>query len=216
MSFVSMVFVALGVLLLLALLLIAAALFSPLIFTLDSGTWQVRIRWLAAFEYWRPLPGGRGETGLSIAGKSIGLPARGAKEKHKRAVGAARKPRRDRARAARFLRRCLGEPSVRRTVTKRLGALWRGLLRSVSVTRRKITVSLPDPAWNGMLAGGLAWLHGSRGSAIRVDFTGKSSALLEVRLYPYRIAKVLLVILMGLPYRALYRAWRASSATASG
>jgi hypothetical protein len=210
-SLAAIVFVVLGAILLVALLLIAVALFVPLVCLIDSGTWQLRVRWLAALEYWRPLPGAKGETGLSIAGKSIGLPGRRTRRK-----GAPRTPRKSRATVGRFLRRCLGSPSIRRALAKRLPELWRGIRSSVSLTRRQIRVSLPDPAWNGMLAGWLAQTGGSRASALSINFVGENTVLLEVRVYPYRIAEALLVFLARLPYRALVREWRASSAIAPG
>jgi hypothetical protein len=48
----------LGSVLLLAFLLAALALFSPVVLTIDSESWEVRVRWLVALEYWRRLAGG--------------------------------------------------------------------------------------------------------------------------------------------------------------
>jgi hypothetical protein len=214
-SLISIILIALGVVLFAALLLVAAVLFTPFVFTIDSRSWQMRVRWLGTLEYWRPLPGAMGETGLCVAGRTFPLPARGARRKRKPA-GAVRKPRNRRVVFARFMRRCLGQPSIRRALAAKFGELWRRILRSASLTRRRLSVSLPDPAWNGMLAGWLALRHSGRGSAIRINFTGENAVLLEVRLYPYRIAVALLLFLMGLPYRALYREWRASSVIALG
>lgn len=212
MSLVSIVLIALGAALLAVLLLTGVALFSPLVFTLDSGNWQVRVRWLGAMEYRRPLPGGKGESGLLIAGRSVGLPARKARRKPERVGAAGRKY----AKAGRFARRCLREPAIRNVLARKFGELVRGILRSVCFSRRQITVSLPDPAWNGMLAGWLAQCGDSRGMACRINFTGENGVLFVGQLYPYRITKALLLFLAGLPYRMLYREWRACSATGSG
>jgi hypothetical protein len=214
-TLVSIVFVALGFVLLMGVLLMAAALFSPLVITIDSANRQLRVRWLAALEYWRPLPWAEGKAGIGIAGKAIRLPARRGTRKRERKSGIG-KTRKNRARVGRFLRSCLGEPSIRLALSRRLGGLWRGMRRSVTLTCREISVSLPDPAWNGMLAGGLAQSSGIRISAMRVNFTGENGVFLEARLYPHRIARALLLFLIGLPYRAIFREWRASSAIARG
>ena len=67
-----------------------------------------------------------------------------------------------------------------------LWQFWRGLMCSISLPRRDIILSLPDPAWNGMLAGWLAARGDGNGSAIQVNFTGENSFFLEARLYPQR------------------------------
>jgi hypothetical protein len=208
----SIVVIVLAGVLLAVLLALGVALFLPVVLLIDSENRQLRVRWLAALEYWRPLPGAQGESGLSIAGRPVGLPAG-----RRKPAGAPGKPRKHRATAGRFLRRCLGTPSIRRAVAKGLRELWRAILRSASLTRRQISVSLPDPAWNGMLAGWLeAQRSGSQASAMHVNFVGENAVFLEVRVYPYRIAKALFLFLTALPYRALLREWRASSAIASG
>ena len=214
MPFVWAVLAVFGVVFLSVLLLIAAMLFTPLIFTIDSGTGQMRVRWLAALEYSRPLLGPRDEAQLRIAGKLLRLPARGAGRK-RRPAARGRPMAQKRARAVRFLRRCLRQPNIRRVLVERIGQLAKRMLRSIAWTRQQIDLSLPDPAWNGMLAGWLAGLPGGRRSAVRVNFTGDSGLFLEVRVYPYRIATALLVFSTGLPYRALLREWRAASAMVS-
>jgi hypothetical protein len=215
MSAVSILLIVLGAIVFAALVLIAVALFSPLVFTIDSANRRLRVRWLAALEYSRPLPGGEGEAGMSIMGRPVGPPAQRTEQKRVRAKAAARKPRKRRPRVARFLRRCLREPAIWRAVSAKLRELWRVARRSARVTRREFSVSLPDPAWNGMLVGWLASV-GGWGSAIRMNFLGRNEVFLEIRLYPYRIAAALLLFPVGLPYRALYRAWRASAAAVSG
>jgi hypothetical protein len=204
------VLVVFGAVFLSALLLIAAAFFSPVVFTIDSVRGQARLRWLALLEYHRPLPWAAGESGLSIAGKPVKIARKGLRPKRRRKVAIGQ-----RVRMARFLRRCLATPAVRNVMANRLKKLGKGILRSATLTRRQITISLPDPAWNGMLAGWMAgW--GYWGSAIRVDFSGQSGCFFEVRLYPYRVAKALLLFTVGLPYRALWREWRGASAMVSG
>jgi len=218
----------LGSVLLLALLLAALALFSPVVFTFDSENWEVRVRWLLTLEYWRRLAGAGGQ-GLLLAGRPIQLPARSERPSAaSRPVAAKPKaakpnPQKDRERTARlgrFARGCLKHASVRAILVRTAKRLWRGLARSASFKRLRIALSLPDPAWNGMLMGWLAarggGLPGSRVPDVRVNFAGENSFLIEVRLYPYRVLKALVEVLAGLlaglPYGTLWREWRASSA----
>jgi hypothetical protein len=213
MSFAWIVLLALGLVFFLALDVTAAALFTPFILTIDSGKRQMRIRWLGSLEYWRPLPGTEGEPGLSIAGMSIRFRERRTRQAGGEAAAsrrAAPKPRNDYRRMGRFVRGCLREPSIRVGLVKNLARLWRGIVQSISFTHRQIELSLPDPAWNGMLAGWLAQTSAGR-RAIRVNFVGGSSVLLEARLYPYRVAEAFVFFLGRLPYRALLRQWRASA-----
>lgn len=212
----------LGSVLLLALLLSALALFSPVVFTIDSENWEVRVRWLVALEYWRRLAGAGGE-GLFLAGRPIQLPARrerpSAASQPEAAKPKPQKNRERRARLARFARGCLKHAAIRSILVRTAKGLWRGLARSASFKRLRIAVSLPDPAWNGMLRGWLAasgrGLPGSRLPDVRVNFAGENSVLMEVRLYPYRLVKALVDVLAGLlaslPYGTLWREWRASS-----
>jgi len=212
----------LGSILLLAFLLAALALFSPVVLTIDSENWEVRVRWLLALEYGRRLAGAGGEE-LSIAGRPIDLPARTERPSAPSKSRAAKpKPQKDRertARLARFARGCLKHASVRAILVRTAKRLWRGLARSASLKRLRIAVSLPDPAWNGTLMG---WLAASGGGVsagrlpdVRVNFAGENSFLIEARLYPYRVLKalvdVLAGLLVGLPYGTLWREWRASS-----
>jgi hypothetical protein len=212
--FVWAALIALGVIFLSALLLTALALLSPVVFIVDSAAGRVSIRWLGALEYRRPLPWQSGEARFSIAGMAFRHRTRKPKRQAAQAPALGGKPGRSRAALVRFLRRCLGEPMIRRVMAKRLRALARGTLRSVAVTWRRIGVSLPDPAWNGMLAGWLAWQGGGK-SPVQMNFQGENELFLEVRFYPYRMMKALLVFSAGLPYRALWREWRAASAVIS-
>jgi hypothetical protein len=68
-----------------------------------------------------------------------------------------------------------------------------------------------SPAANGMLAGALAQSRWGRRLGISMNFSGANSVFCEIRLYPHRVAKAIVLFLTGLPYMALYRNWRASS-----
>lgn len=215
MHLVCDVLMALGALFLPALLVAALALFTPVVFTLDSASGRLSVRWLGALEYRRPLPWRSGEARLSVAGMTLRHRARAPKRQITPAPLPARQPRARRAALIRFLRRCLGEPVIRRILMKRWRDLAGSMVRSVAFTCRRIAVSLPDPAWNGMLAGWLAW-HGGGKSPVRVNFRGQNELFLEIRFYPYRMAGALLLFSLGLPYRALWREWRAASAVVPG
>jgi hypothetical protein len=210
MSLAAIIFVCLGGAF---IVLFAAVLFSPLILIVDSQAGQLRVRWIAALEYWRPLPGKGGETGMSIAGIRMEPPTkpqRTPKQAEKKA--AAQRVPKDRFRLARFARACLRERAIRRSLIASLRRLLPGLRHSIALTSRHLSISLPDPAWNGMLAG---WLAATRGnSAIAVNFAGENAISFEVRLYPYRVVYAFWRFVIGLPYRALWREWRASSAPA--
>jgi hypothetical protein len=212
--FVWAILIVFGITVFSALVLIAAALFTPVVLTIDSENGRASLRWFAVLEYRRPMPWADGQAGWSIAGKPVRMGA-GKPKKKRKEKEAERKPRKNRAKAVRFLRRCLGEPAIRRVLSTRLRELGKGVLRSIALTGQRIRLSLPDPAWNGMLIGWQAW-RGSRSSAVRFDFSGENSVFLEVRLYPYRIVRALLLFSFGLPYRALWREWRAAAELVSG
>lgn len=199
-----------------AVVLILAALFTPVVLVIDSGRGQARLRWLAVLEYRRPLPWTEGESRLSFAGRPVRVAERQRRKKRKPGgEAAAGKPPKDRARFVRFLRRCLRTPTVRRVLTRRLVGLGKRILHSAALKDRQIRISLPDPAWNGMLAGWLACHRGNR-PAVQVDFSGQNALFLEIHLYPFRVAKALFLFSVGLPYRSLWREWRAASAMPSG
>ena len=73
-------------------------------------------------------------------------------------------------------------------------------------------ISLPDPALNGLLAGVLAASPWSDWAGVRANFNGENSLFLEVRFHPHRVFKAFLFFLPGLPYRAVFRQWRAFAA----
>jgi hypothetical protein len=201
----------LGVVFCTALLLAAVAFFSPMIFTFDSATRQVRVRWLSMVEYVAALPGGEGKPRLSIAGSPVRIRPRKRKAGSKGEPPGSQKNRRDQATGGRFFIRCLRDSTIRRVLPGQLAKLARGIERSMVLTRSRANLSLPDPAANGILAGALAQSSWGRRLGIRINFVGANSIFCEIRLYPHRVAKAIFFFLSGLPYMALYRNWRASS-----
>jgi hypothetical protein len=212
MTFLTIVFVVLSVVVFLAVVLAAIAIFSPVVLIVDSAGGEVRLRWLVALEYWRPLPWAEGEARISFAGKALRFRERKAKKEERER--AERPPRRRRrATPARFLARCLRDPGLRQTLARQVSNLLSRILRSANVTRWRANVSLPDPATTGMLYGFTQFGWGQR-MGIEANFTGENSFFLEIRLRPHRIVKAVIFFLTGLPYRAMFRAWRAASAPA--
>ncbi len=210
MSALGAVLVALAAIAGAALLAAAAALFSPIVVTVDSARSQLRVRWLFGMEFRRPLRGGEGETKLTIAGKRVPIRARKAKPKRKKPAA----PReRRRGAPGTFFYRCLRNATIRRRLLRQLARLRRGIFRSAGMTRRRVRVSLPDPAMTGMLYGfsQFAWF---RRTGIEPNFTGANGVFLEIRLRPYRIVKAVLSFLTGLPYRAMFREWRSTAVRA--
>lgn len=203
-----------GLLIVLCVLVFFGAIFafSPVVLTLDSCNRQVQVRWLAMLEYWRPLPGTSGESCVYFFRKPMRLWAqRPAKEPRKRAAQGQWRRRRQSA-WGKFFLQCLGDSAVRSSLAQQLWKLGKGVSRSVVLARASSEISLPDPALNGMLAGAIAQSSWSRRSGIRVNFRGENSLFLEVRIHPHRAFKALLCFLLALPYRAMFRQWRALSA----
>ena len=207
MLFLTIVLIFLALIVFLSLVVAAIAIFSPVVLVVDSAGGEVRVRWLVALEYWRPLPGTEGEARLSFAGFALRLPERKAKKEKRKS---AERPHRRRAAPMRFLVRCLRDPGVRRTLARQVSNLIKRILRSADLTRWRASISLPDPAVTGMLYG-LAQLGWGRRMGIEANFIGENSFFLEIRLRPHRIVKAVLFFLTGLPYRAMFRAWRAAS-----
>jgi hypothetical protein len=207
---VTWVLVAISCIGLIAVVL-AAALLSPVVVTFDSASRKVRIRWLAMLDYLLPLPAAAGRSRLSIAGKPIGLPTRHAGKKAQQPEGAARKSRRLRRRLRRFLYRCLRDSTIRRVLLKQLVDLWKRLWRSVVLTRLRTGVCLADPGLNGMLAGALAQTGWDHRWGLRVNFVDDNSLFCEIRVHPHRIVTAFLFFLSGLPYKAIFKNWRATS-----
>ncbi|HET7212689.1 MAG TPA: hypothetical protein VFL79_03820 [Terriglobia bacterium] len=198
-----------------AVFLLAVAVFSPVVIAVDSRKRQLRIRWLLALEFQMPLPWTKGRKFLKAFGKPFPVrekqPAAAKKEQPAGAGAAVQKPGKRRA-TGRFFVRCLGDASIRRALARQLSMLLRRIFRSVDLRGLASDVSLPDPALNGLLAGALAVTNAGRRQAIRMNFKGENSLLLELRFHPHRIFKAFLYFLPGLPYRAVFRQWRAFSA----
>jgi hypothetical protein len=216
MSVLTIFLIALGALLSLGVLLAAAALFTPVVLTVDSTSGELQVRWLVAVEYRRPLPGAKGETRLLFAGKPMSLRARAPqaeRKREKRAAAAASKPRRRRAAPRRFFARCLRDSTIRRILIRQGMNLCKGIVRSVELTRWRTCVSLPDPAMTGMLAG-LTQFGWGRRSGVQANFIGENSLFLEARFHPHRCVKPVLSVVTRLPYRAMFRMWRACSVRA--
>ncbi len=200
--------------------LLAAAVFSPAVIAVDSRNRQVRIRWLLALEFQMPLPGAAGQMYVAIFRKPFPIREEQAaaetagvkSEKPVKPAPAVRKSHTKRRTAGRFLARCLGDSDIRRALARQLSLLLRRIFRSANLTRSDVDIWLPDPALNGMLAGALAASNRGSRSGVRVNFVGENSLFLELRLYPHRLFKAFLFFLPGLPYRALFRQWRACSA----
>jgi hypothetical protein len=208
-----MFILALGVIFCVMLLLAGAALFSPVIVTVDTAAHHVRIRWLLMLEYMVALPGGTGESRLSVAGN----PVRIRPQKRTKSSGAKAPDSRNqkksggRSTSGKFLIRCLRDSTIRRVLPRQVAKLLSGMLRSITLTRSRANVCLPDPATTGILAGTLARSRWGRRLGVRMNFTDVNSVFCEIRLYPHRVVKAILFFLGGLPYVALYRNWRAST-----
>ncbi|MCH7978484.1 MAG: hypothetical protein IH935_05840 [Acidobacteria bacterium] len=186
-------------------------LYSPVVVTVDTGTGQMGIRWLALLTYLRPLPWAKGSRQLLLAGIPIPLAALRGSKKRRRARGQPRARRRKHFPFLfRLLRGCFRDSTIRRVLALQLVSLAGGVLRSVELARWRGSLSLPDPALNGMLAGVLAQGDWGPGAGIFVNFTGENALQMEFRLHPDRLAKALLGFLFRLPYKAIYKQCLAS------
>ena len=211
--------VALCVIAFLGAVAIALVVFSPVVITVDSRQRQLRVRWLQFLEYLRPLPGASGEAGLYVFRRPVLRQARQPvkeppkpKEPAKEKARAPR-PRKKRKSPGQFFMQCLGNSTIRRALAQQLWKLGKRVSRSVVLARSLSNISLPDPALNGMLAGALRASPWTRPWGVRVNFTGENSLFLEVRFHPYRVFTAFLFFLPALPYRAMFRVWRAFAAT---
>lgn len=196
----------------LVVLLVAIVVFSPVVIAVDSRRQQLRVRWLLALEFQMPLPGTAGRKYVAVFHKAFPVLEKqpGAVKKEKPAGDAVQKSGSRRA-TVQFFARCLGDSGIRGTLARKLSLLFRRIFRSADVSGSAGDVSLPDPALNGMLAGALAASNFGR-QQVRVNFAGENNLLLELRLHPHRVFKAFLFFLPGLPYRAVFRQWRAFSA----
>jgi hypothetical protein len=223
MSPLALFLVALCIVFLAAALCLTAALFVPVVVILDFGNGEVRMRWLGLLEYTRPLPGSPGEASLYMAGRLI-RPARrqpgkgrepAAEDKGRSPAGA--KPdtavqarHKFQSRWGRFLLRCLSDSVIRRSLVRQLANLWKSLWRTFALRSHESTVCLYDPALNGMLAGTLAALGRAGQCQDCVNFTGENRVVIKVR--PHHVVGAAVVAILRLPYRAIFRQWRASAA----
>lgn len=196
--------------------LLAIVVFSPVVIEVDSRKRQLRIRWLLALEFQMPLPGTTGRKYLAVFHKPFPVrerqPGAAKKEKPAGAADAVQKAGSRRRATVQFFARCLGDSGIRGALARKLSLLLRRIFRSADLKGPACDVSLPDPALNGMLAGALAASNYGRRQRMRVNFEGENNLLLELRLHPHRVFKAVLFFLPGLPYRALFRQWRAFSA----
>jgi hypothetical protein len=200
--------------------IVAVVVFSPIIILVDSRNSQVRVRWLSALEFQMPLPGTAGQKCLTIFRRSVpihqrqpGTEARGEK-KQKPAKPAAeiQRARAKRRAVGRFVMRCLADSSIRRALARQVSMLLRRTFHSANLTRAQIDLSMPDPAFNGMLAGVLAAANVPNRSGMRVNFRDENSLSVELHFHLHRLFKALLFFLAGLPHRALFRQWRTFAA----
>jgi hypothetical protein len=200
--------------------LLAIVMFSPVVIAVDSRQRQLRIRWLLALEFQMPLPGTTGQKFFTVFHKPFPVPpqqpaaeAAGVKEeKPAKTAAAVQKARGKRRALGRFLVRCLGDSGIRRALARQLSMLLRRIFRSANLARSDVDISMPDPALNGMLAGALAASNPGPLQGLRVNFRGENSLFLELHVHPHRVFKAFLFFLPGLPYRAVFKQWRAFSA----
>ena len=118
--------------------------------------------------------------------------------------------RKHRHKTARFMRNCLLDGNIRSALMRRFRRLPIAFWGAVEVSRLHYEVSLPDPALNGMLWGGLASVDAASPAWLQCNFMGRNEVQTEVRLYPRRLVKAVLSFCLRLPYRALLKQWRAS------
>lgn len=197
--------------------LLAVVVFSPVVIAVDSRNRQVRVRWLFVMELEAPLPWMPGRKRFTLFHRPIPLrerPTSGPPVEAK-AEPSGKPTHRKRKRAmGRFFVRCLGDSRIRQTLARQVANFIRRVWGSVRMSRLDSDISLPDPALNGMLAGALAasnWGGGEK-RRLQVNFMGENSLFLELRFRPHRIFKAFLLCLPGLPYRAVFRQWRAFAA----
>lgn len=192
--------------------LLGIVIFSPVVITVDSRNHVLKVRWLSILEYLRPLPGTSGEAKLFVLRKRVSQDRRQPEGKPVKPEDGTPKRRKKRRSRGEFFMRCLGDSTIRHTVAQQLWKLVKRICGSAALSRSASSISLPDPALNGMLAGALAASECGRRSGIRVNFTGENNLFLELRLHPHRVFKAFLLFISGLPYRAIFREWRAFSA----
>ncbi len=120
-------------------------------------------------------------------------------------------------------RKAIAEKRKRRvgTVLRRLWAkrelclelihrVWRFVLavfRTLNFQDSEASVSLPDPAWNGLLFAIVTNIH-LENVDLSVNFENHNFAKIRVTVYPYRVAQQLITLMLHLPYIRIVRfAW---------
>jgi len=199
------------------LVLVSATLtllmFTPVVVSVDSRRRRARVRWSFLLCYVRPFPGAETGQKLSVAGILVPLPRpkREAPPKTKEKFGPGRiEAQKHRHKTARLMRNCLLDGNIRSALMRRFRRLPSALWGAVEVSRLHCELSLPDPALNGMLWGGLATVDAASPAWLQCNFMGRNEVQTEVRLYPHRLVKAVLSFCLQLPHRALLKQWRAS------
>jgi len=203
----------------LAILVVVSAIltllmFTPLVVFVDSRSRDVKVRWSFLLSYVSPIPGAETsqELELSVAGISVALPRskREAPPMSKNKLGLRHIEARKRQRKlATFAWSCLLDGNIRSALVRGFRRLPITLWDAVEVSRLHCEVSLPDPALNGMLWGALATVDSAL-PWLQCNFISRNEVRTEIRLYPHRLVKTVLFLLLQLPYRALVKQWHAS------
>jgi hypothetical protein len=188
---------------------------TPVVVLVDSCSRDMKVRWSFLLSYVSPLPGA--ETGrgleLSVAGIRVPLahPKREAPPKRKNDLRPGLiETRKRRRKTGRFMWNCLLDGNIRSALVRRFRRLPIALWDAVEVSSLHCEVSLPDPALNGMLWGALATVDATSHTWLRCNFMRRNEVRTEVRFYPHRLVKEVLVFSLQFPYRALLKQWRAS------
>ncbi len=90
---------------------------------------------------------------------------------------------------------------------ERLGRFGLEVFQTLGFRDSEVTVSLPDPLWNGMLCAVLTNIP-LREIDLSVNFENRNYAKIWVTIYPHRVVRKLAALLLKLPYcRMLKLAW---------
>jgi hypothetical protein len=189
-------------------------LFTPVVVLIDSCRRDVKVRWSFLLSYASPLPGTKGGHRLSVAGIPVPLstpkPKAPRKEKEEPGPDRTEARRLRRRKTRRFMWNCLLDGDIRSALMRRFRRLPTDLWDAVEINRWHSDVSLPDPALNGMLYGALAAVNVGPRTRLQCNFIGRNEVRTELRLYPHRVVKAFLLLFLQLPYRAVFKQWRAS------
>jgi hypothetical protein len=173
-----MIYYILGAMLVLLVIILAA----PVSLGYDSTEKWFRVKWL----------------GLPITIKP-------AAEKPKRRRQKA--PKKWKIRGLTLFRRLWQGQDLILELVERLGRFGLKVFQTLSFRDSEVSVSLPDPMWNGVLYGVLSNiplgdLH------LSVNFVNRNYAKFWVKVYPYRVVLKLAALLLRLPYFRMVRlAW---------